>query len=125
MRAVERSNQELDDFAYIASHDLKEPLRGLANNAMFLQEDYADKIDEGGVKRLQRMIYLCHRMERLVDDLLYFSRHRPPGTGGSARRSECDRRRHQDNDGGVTRSTRTSRSRWPSRCRPSSAMCRA
>jgi two-component system sensor kinase FixL len=74
MRAVERSNQELDDFAYIASHDLKEPLRGLANNAMFLEEDYETKIDEAGVKRLRRMIFLCHRMERLVDDLLYFSR---------------------------------------------------
>ena len=74
MRAVERSNQELDDFAYIASHDLKEPLRGLANNAMFLKEDYGTKIDEAGVKRLHRMTFLCHRMERLVDDLLYFSR---------------------------------------------------
>ena len=74
MRAVERSNQELDDFAYIASHDLKEPLRGLANNAMFLEEDYEGKFDEAGVKRLHRMIFLCHRMERLVDDLLYFSR---------------------------------------------------
>ncbi len=74
LRAVERSNQELDDFAYIASHDLKEPLRGLANNAMFLEEDYEAKLDEAGVKRLHRMIFLCHRMERLVDDLLYFSR---------------------------------------------------
>ncbi len=74
MLAVERSNQELDDFAYIASHDLKEPLRGLANNAIFLQEDYADKIDGAGSKRLHRMIFLCHRMEHLVNDLLYFSR---------------------------------------------------
>ena len=74
MQAVERSNQELDDFAYIASHDLKEPLRGLANNAMFLEEDYQGRIDATGVKRLHRMIFLCHRMERLVDDLLYFSR---------------------------------------------------
>lgn len=74
MRAVERSNQELDDFAYIASHDLKEPLRGIANNAMFLKEDYEAKIDAAGVKRLHRMVFLCHRMERLVDDLLYFSR---------------------------------------------------
>jgi two-component system sensor kinase FixL len=69
-----RSNQELDDFAYIASHDLKEPLRGVANNAMFLKEDYEDKLDEKGVKRLDRMVFLCRRMEQLVDDLLYFSR---------------------------------------------------
>lgn len=72
--ALKRSNQELDDFAYIASHDLKEPLRGLSNNAEFLKEDYADKIDEDGAKRLGRMTYLCERMERLVNDLLYFSR---------------------------------------------------
>jgi two-component system, LuxR family, sensor kinase FixL len=69
-----RSNQELDDFAYIASHDLKEPLRGVANNATFLMEDYEHSLDEKGVKRLNRMVFLCQRMERLVDDLLYFSR---------------------------------------------------
>lgn len=69
-----RSNQELDDFAYIASHDLKEPLRGLSNNANFLREDFEDKLSEDGVKRIKRMMYLCERMERLVNDLLYFSR---------------------------------------------------
>ena len=71
---LKRSNQELDDFAYIASHDLKEPIRGLSNNAVFLKEDYADDIDESGNRRLDRMVYLCRRMETLVDDLLYFSR---------------------------------------------------
>lgn len=68
------SNQELDDFAYIASHDMKEPLRGLSNNANFLQEDYDEILDEAGKKRLSRMAYLCERMEQLVNDLLYFSR---------------------------------------------------
>jgi signal transduction histidine kinase len=71
---LERSNQELDDFAYIASHDLKEPLRGLANHASFLLEDYKDKLDEDGVRRLNRLGLLCQRMERLINDLLYFSR---------------------------------------------------
>jgi len=71
---LKQSNQELDDFAYIASHDLKEPLRGLTNNAMFLKEDFADRLDEKTVKHLDRMTYLCQRMERLMDDLLYFSR---------------------------------------------------
>jgi two-component system sensor kinase FixL len=74
LNALKRSNQELDDFAYIASHDLKEPLRGLNNNAIFLKQDYEDKIGPDGVKRLGRMTYLCERMERLVNDLLYFSR---------------------------------------------------
>jgi PAS domain S-box-containing protein len=71
---LKRSNQELDDFAYIASHDLKEPIRGLSNNAVFLQEDYVDAVDDDGRRRLNRMVYLCRRMETLVDDLLYFSR---------------------------------------------------
>jgi signal transduction histidine kinase len=71
---LERSNQELDDFAYIASHDLKEPLRGLFNHAAFLLEDYKDKIDDDGVRRLNRLGHLCQRMEQLINDLMYFSR---------------------------------------------------
>lgn len=71
---LKRSNQELDDFAYIASHDLKEPLRGLSNNAIFLEEDYESVLDDSGKKRLHRIRYLCKRMETLVDELLYFSR---------------------------------------------------
>lgn len=71
---LRQSNQELDDFAYIASHDLKEPLRGIFNNAKFLMEDYEDKLGEDGARRLGRMSFLCQRMESLVNDLLYFSR---------------------------------------------------
>ncbi len=74
VQKLKRSNQELDDFAHIASHDLKEPIRGLTNNAMFILEDHNDKLEESGKKRLNRMVYLCKRMEQLVDDLLYFSR---------------------------------------------------
>lgn len=74
LAALKRSNQELDDFAYIASHDLKEPLRGLSNNAIFLKQDYESQLNSDGIKRLDRMSYLCERMERLVNDLLYFSR---------------------------------------------------
>ena len=68
------SNHDLDEFAYIASHDLKEPLRGLTHNALFLKEDYSDLLGENGIKRLERMSYLCNRIEQLLDNLLYFSR---------------------------------------------------
>ncbi|MDE3061217.1 MAG: hypothetical protein KGJ06_09415, partial [Pseudomonadota bacterium] len=72
--ALERSNKELDDFAYIASHDLKEPLRGIHNHSRFLLEDNAGKLDPDSVNKLNRLVYLSQRMERLVNDLLYFSR---------------------------------------------------
>jgi len=71
---LERSNKELDDFSYIASHDLKEPLRGIHNHARFLLEDNQDKLDPDSVSRLGRLVYLSQRMELLVNDLLYFSR---------------------------------------------------
>jgi PAS domain S-box-containing protein len=73
-KQLEHSNQELDDFAYIASHDLKEPLRGLFNHASFILEDYGDKLDDEGQRRLNRLLRLAQRMENLVNDLLYFSR---------------------------------------------------
>jgi signal transduction histidine kinase len=71
---LERSNHDLDEFAYIASHDLKEPLRGLHNHSRFLLEDYEEKLDDDGVRRLNRLVRLSQRMEKLVNDLLYFSR---------------------------------------------------
>ena len=69
-----RSNSELDSFAYIASHDLKEPLRGIHNYSSFLIEDYADILNEDGVSKLQTMMRLTQRMEDLIDSLLHFSR---------------------------------------------------
>jgi PAS domain S-box-containing protein len=74
VKALERSNKELDDFAYIASHDLKEPLRGIHNHSRFLLEDNQARLDPEDVRRLNRLLYLSKRMERLVNDLLYFSR---------------------------------------------------
>ncbi len=68
------SNQELDDFAYFASHDLKEPLRGVHNFSSIIIEDYEDKLDEDGKKRLITLTRLTDRMENLIDDLLYYAR---------------------------------------------------
>lgn len=71
---LERSNKELDDFAYVASHDIKEPLRGIHNHSRFLLEDYHDQLDQDAKRRLDRLVHLSQRMEKLVNDLLYFSR---------------------------------------------------
>jgi light-regulated signal transduction histidine kinase (bacteriophytochrome) len=72
-QALERSNQELESFAYAASHDLKEPLRGIHNYATFLMEDYQDLLDDAGIDRLQTLVKLTQRMESLIDVLLKFS----------------------------------------------------
>nr|WP_321444133.1 ATP-binding protein [uncultured Cohaesibacter sp.] len=69
-----RSNQELDSFAHIAAHDLREPLRAIHNHSSFLLEDYDEILDSGGKKRLGRLQFLARRMEKLVADLLHFSR---------------------------------------------------
>lgn len=71
---LQQSNRDLDDFAYIASHDLKEPLRGIHNYSMFLLEDYGDKLDADGKAKLETLMRLTRRMEVLIDSLLQFSR---------------------------------------------------
>lgn len=69
-----RSNNELDAFAYIASHDLKEPLRGIHNYSSFLIEDYEDRLGEDGTDKLQTLMRLTQRMEDLIDSLMHYSR---------------------------------------------------
>lgn len=71
---LERSNADLDAFAYIASHDLKEPLRGLHNYSVFLLEAYAQQLDEDGVSKLHTLVRLTQRMDDLIDSLLLYSR---------------------------------------------------
>ncbi|HUT13246.1 MAG TPA: ATP-binding protein [Thermoguttaceae bacterium] len=81
---LDRINRELDDFTYIASHDLKEPLRGIAAYCDILREDYHDKIDAAGQQRLNKLGDLCKRLETLVGDLLTYCRVggiRPAQTG--------------------------------------------
>ena len=69
-----RSHAQLDEFTYVASHDLKEPLRGIHNFAQMLQEDYGDKLDEEGRKRLATLSRLSQRLDDLLNSLLEFSR---------------------------------------------------
>lgn len=71
---LERSNQSLLDFAYAASHDLKEPLRGLHNYTTFLKEDYADCLGTEGKEYIDRMQRLVARLTSLIDGLLSYSK---------------------------------------------------
>jgi PAS domain S-box-containing protein len=70
---LKRSNHDLEDFAYIASHDLKTPLGGIKSVALWLEEDLHDLSDESR-KLLGLMRSRINRMETLLDDLLTYSR---------------------------------------------------
>lgn len=67
-------NKELEDFAYVVSHDLKAPLRGINSLAQWLREDYDDKLDDKGKKELQMMSEKVLKMGDLIDGVLEYSR---------------------------------------------------
>ena len=71
---LRRSNAELDQFAYIASHDLKAPLRAVSSLAIWLSEDAGELLPETSKGHLAKMHGRIERMERLLDDLLAYSR---------------------------------------------------
>jgi two-component system, LuxR family, sensor kinase FixL len=71
---LERSNRELEQFAYVASHDLQEPLRKIRTFSDRLQMKSADRLDEAGIDCLQRMQSAAARMQSLIDGLLSLSR---------------------------------------------------
>lgn len=71
---LEASNKELESFTYSVSHDLRSPLRSILGYAKILQEDYGDVLDDEGRMILGRQIDAAQRMERLISDLLDYSR---------------------------------------------------
>jgi chemotaxis family two-component system sensor kinase Cph1 len=60
---LSRSNAELDSFAYVASHDLKEPLRGIYNCASYLLQDCAEKLDAENRGKVETIVRLTKRMQ--------------------------------------------------------------
>jgi PAS domain S-box-containing protein len=71
---LERSNEELEKFAYIASHDLQEPLRKIQAFGDRLRNKCRDQLPDNGKEFVDRMLSAAGRMRRLIDDLLSFSR---------------------------------------------------
>ncbi len=71
---LERSNKELDAFAYVASHDLKAPLRAIDNLATWIAEDAGEVLSEDARNHLQLLKQRVERMQRLLDGLLQYSR---------------------------------------------------
>ncbi len=74
LQELEAANEELKNFAYVVSHDLKAPLRGIGSLADWLMSDYADKLDDQGREYLALMKNRVSRMDALIDGVLEYSR---------------------------------------------------
>lgn len=73
-RELEQSNRDLQDFAYVASHDLQEPLRMVSSFTQLLAKRYGDRLDENAKKYIWYAADGASRMQQLIQDLLQFSR---------------------------------------------------
>jgi signal transduction histidine kinase len=67
------SNRELQEFAYVAAHDLKAPLRAIGTLAEWLSTDYSDKFDEEGKEKVELLVGRAERIDKLIDSILQYS----------------------------------------------------
>jgi signal transduction histidine kinase len=74
IQKLERANKELKEFAHIAAHDLKSPLRAIGTLADWISNDYADKFDEQGKEQVKLLLTRTKQMSTLIDDILRYSR---------------------------------------------------
>lgn len=73
-RSLKQTNDELDQYAYVTSHDLKAPLRGIANLSNWIEEDLGDVVTDDAHQQLELLRGRVHRMEALIDGILAYSR---------------------------------------------------
>ncbi|MDR9402111.1 MAG: ATP-binding protein [Halothece sp. Uz-M2-17] len=73
-QTLEKRNQELDQFAYIVSHDLKAPLRAIANLSSWIEEDLEEKLDPEIQHQMDLLRGRVHRMEAFINGILEYSR---------------------------------------------------
>jgi signal transduction histidine kinase len=105
---LRRSNAELEQFAYVASHDLQEPLRKVASFTQMLEERYRDRLDDRAKQYIHFAVDGAKRMQLLINDLLDFSRvgrlggAKVPTDSGAAARAAVENLSAAIEDAGAT-----------------------